>query len=310
MCKTVSAQEFHQLYSAIRLDVNVLGSGGVTKVLEGVQQDKAIEIGANVFARNCHPTPAYIKGVIKAFGCEPCALKSAAQVNAWCASATHNHIQKIVDNIDNVDAILISAIFFKAAWKTPFNKRSTRPQLFTPFSGKGKEVPMMHKNEKMQYKHVNGMQLVVLPYNDSGVTAVIGLPDAKGPEALAAAGSALLTPGCVTGTYSTKVTLALPKFKMESSHELLPMLKGMGVPTAGLDCTHSLGCPMDISSVIQKAILIVDEEGTTAAAVTAVMMKRGCARPEPKTEVICDRPFWFLLFLGDTLLFKAAKCEA
>ncbi|GIQ90616.1 serpin family protein, partial [Kipferlia bialata] len=101
-----------------------------------------------------------------------------------------------------------------------------------------------------------------------------------------------------------------PKFKMESTHELLPMLKGMGAPTTNLDCTHTLGSPMEITSVVQKAVLEVDELGTTAAAVTAELMLCMAGRPtEPEPEVICDRPFWFLLFLGETLLFKAAKCD-
>ncbi|GIQ91156.1 serpin family protein, partial [Kipferlia bialata] len=187
---------------------------------------QSIELGANVFARNCQPTAAFAATVKEVFGCVPCALKSADQVNAWCASATHNHIQRIVDTIDGVDAILISAIFFKAAWKKPFELRATWDQVFTPFNGKQKTIPMMHKDEKMQYKHANGVQLVVLPYNHSGVTAVIAVPDAKGPQALGQAGRTLVTPGFVsTGLRRPKVKLALPKFKMESTHELLPMLK-------------------------------------------------------------------------------------
>ncbi|GIQ90970.1 serpin family protein, partial [Kipferlia bialata] len=128
---------------------------------------QSIELGANVFARNCQPTPAYVATMEEIFGCVPCPLTSANQVNAWCASATHNHIQKIVDNIDGVDAILISAIFFKASWAEPFEKRATWGQAFTPFSGEQKEVLMMHKEEEMRYKHANGVQLVVLPYNKS-----------------------------------------------------------------------------------------------------------------------------------------------
>ncbi|GIQ90856.1 serpin family protein, partial [Kipferlia bialata] len=101
-----------------------------------------------------------------------------------------------------------------------------------------------------------------------------------------------------------------PKFKMESTHELLPMLKGMGAPTSNLDCLDTLQCPLDITSVLQKTVLEVDEVGTTAAAATCCFAVGCCPGPRPPVpEVICDRPFWFLLFLGDTLLFKAAKCD-
>ncbi|GIQ83135.1 serpin family protein, partial [Kipferlia bialata] len=312
-----SESQVAQLYSAIHLGDTDGALESVAGILKTVKAEECLEVATNVFARDCDPTQAFVSEVLESLDCEPTLLTSAQQVNQWCSDATHGHITEILQSLPkDVFSVLISAVYFEAEWEVPFSRSYTGRGLFTQFNGKARTIYMMHKGHtQMTYKHSDGMQLVSLPYRNSDVRAVIALPDQKGRSAFAKAGRILVRPGYTSeGTRTAEVTFALPRFSMESEHDLLDMLKEMGVPTDLLDCSTTLRCrlnTMKVSGVTQKATLTVTEKGTIASAATAILqIGGGGPPPPPEATVICDRPFWFMLYLGDTLLFKAAKCTA
>ncbi|CAL6013029.1 Serpin_1 [Hexamita inflata] len=91
-------------------------------------------------------------------------------------------------------------------------------------------------------------------------------------------------------------TLELPRFKIESKFFLKEALTALGVKKIfnSVDCTKTLGEVLQVQDVIQKTFMEVNEEGTEAAAVTAII-ELSYSKPVENKQMICDKPFWFLL---------------
>jgi serpin B len=102
--------------------------------------------------------------------------------------------------------------------------------------------------------------------------------------------------------------LHLPRFKIECSFALNDALKALGMPSAFdenlLPFTEVCNDPCYISDVLHKTYVECNEEGTEAAAVTAVMMRRvAVILPVERFSMRCDRPFLFAISAHKALLF-------
>jgi serine protease inhibitor len=158
---------------------------------------------------------------------------------------------------------------------------------------------MMRGTAARSYLRGDGYQAVLLPYRDVGLAMAVLLPD--GPLAalrpkVAAAGLG----GLLAGTATHQVTLSLPRFRLEAAFDLIPALKRLGVIEAfgghaDFGGITSAG-PLQIGAVAHKAYIDVDEQGTEAAAATAVMIRTMAAmRSPPPITVVVDRPFLFAI---------------
>ena len=197
--------------------------------------------------------------------------------------------------------VLASAVYLKAAWTDPFPERATAGAPFYPDGrdGPALTVPMMRGTAARAYLRGDGYQAVVLPYRDISLAMAVLLPD--GPLAalrpkLAAAGLG----GLLAGTGRRQVTLSLPRFRLEAAFDLIPALRRLGVVTAfGDDADFSEiteDAPLRIGAVAHKAYIDVDEQGTEAAAATAVVIRALAAmRPPPRVTMVVDRPFLFAI---------------
>ncbi len=196
--------------------------------------------------------------------------------------------------------VLASAIYLKAAWTYPFPPGATQDAPFHPAPGTERPVPTMRLQERLGYLRGDGYQLVQLPYVGQRLGMVIVLPD--GP--LAPVESRLAHDGLgglLAGLATRQVTLALPRFRVTGQISLGPALTALGMPLAFTSRADFSGIttaqPVHISDVVHQAYLDVDEQGTEAAAATAVAI-RASARvrdPGPPVEMIVDRPFLFAI---------------
>jgi serpin B len=119
----------------------------------------------------------------------------------------------------------------------------------------------------------------------------------------------------VGASESKTVRVKLPKFRAETSVDLIPILKRLGLtapfgPNKDFDAyMFDAGVPVVVSQAIHKAVVEVDEEGTKAAAATAIAAD-GCGpmKPLPPPEIICDRPFRYHIVDGSRrlVLFSGA----
>ncbi len=197
--------------------------------------------------------------------------------------------------------VLASAVYLKAAWTDPFPERATADAPFYPDGpdGTALAVPMMRGTAPRAYLRGDGYQAVLLPYRDISLAMAVLLPD--GPLAalrpkLAAAGLS----GLLAGTSRHQVTLSLPRFRLEAAFDLIPALRRLGVVTAfGGDADFgeiTEDAPLRIGAVAHKAYIDVDEQGTEAAAATAVVMRTAAAmRPPSPVTMVVDRPFLFAI---------------
>ncbi len=202
--------------------------------------------------------------------------------------------------------MLASAVYLKAAWADPFGADETGDAPFYP-QGPGRPavaVPVMHGTATRDYLRGDGYQAVLLPYRDVGLAMAVLLPD--GPLAAlrhqaAAAGFA----GLLAGAARHQVTLALPRFRLQTATDLIPALRRLGVVQAfgdGADFGGITGAgPLRIGAVAHQAYIDVDEHGTEAAAATAVAIAaRAAIQAPPPVTVVVDRPFLFAILDSTT----------
>jgi serpin B len=223
-------------------------------------------------------------------------------INDWVADQTEQRIEDLLpkQSIDS-DArlVLTNAIYFKASWLREFDVAETKPATFRAEAAE-RSVDMMHAKHKLNYASVGGYQAVALPYLSPEVQMLVVLPP-KGAFADASAGFDAATFESLRSKLAeTIVTLSLPKWSFESANALKAPMQALGMKDAfesGVaDLSGMDGNPgaLYIAEVYHKAFIAVNEEGTEAAAATAVV---GSADFMPlEVTVTFDRPFMFLVY--------------
>ncbi len=241
---------------------------------------------------------------------------SRITINSWVSDQTEDKIKDLIPTgaIDeNTRLVLANAIYFNADWQSKFNKDRTKDDFFYLFSKGVAAVPMMMQTTYFSYSKGDDYQAVELLYKGNELSMVILLPRDVGIEAFEKSMDAKKVDTIINNLSSTYITLTMPKFKFESGLRLNDILSDMGMPTAFIpmppeklgmcsnewaDFSGMIGkCELYITGVFHKAFVAVDEEGTEAAAATAVIGGTPCCSvPKPiPIEVKIDHPFVFLI---------------
>ena len=224
-------------------------------------------------------------------------------INAWVEKETQDKIKDLLQpGVLSVDTrlVLTNAIYFKGFWAAKFKKEHTREEPFKTSADATVKAPLMHHTGDFPYLDGGDFQALELPYKGKDVSMVVLLPKKVGGLA---ALEAKLTEENLAGWLSKlrkqEVQVALPKFKMTKEFSLNDVLKAMGMRKAfvpgGADFTGMSGSGkrLFISAVVHKAFVDVNEEGTEAAAATAVVVTTTSARITPIFRA--DHPFVFLI---------------
>jgi len=222
-------------------------------------------------------------------------------INSWVEEKTQEKIKDLIKPgvLDRfTQLVLTNAIYFKGDWLNQFDKKRTRDE---PFKLKRREqvkVPMMHIKEKFKYWADDRLQVLKLPYEGEELSMIVLLPNQI--DGLADIEKSLTIEKLDDWTRDLRkqeVMVTLPKFTMTTRFELADYLKKMGMPNAFGEADFS-GMTGDkslfISAVIHKAFVAVDEEGTEAAAATAVVMRKTSV-PAPPKVFRADHPFIFII---------------
>ena len=226
-------------------------------------------------------------------------------INDWVNAQTEQRIPELLGQgtLDDLTRlVLVNAIYLKAAWQTPFEEGATAPAPFTRLDGSTVDVPMMHMGGELLYATGTGWQAVELPYVGGKLSMLVIVPDelAAFEKTLDGASLAAIVDGLATRHVSD---LGLPTFGTETKVELAKVLSAMGMPTAFTDRADFSGIsteePLLIDAVIHQANIDVDENGTEAAAATAVVA-RAASLPSDSVTLTVDHPFLFALRDKDT----------
>ena len=221
-------------------------------------------------------------------------------INAWVSDETEGKIEDLIppgalNSLTRL--VLANAIYFNASWLFPFEEQATQEGEFSLLDGTQVSVPMMYQGEMFAYLERDGFQAIELPYIGNQTSMVIFLPDEGQFETFEEGFSPDHLSEWLEEMSTRNVMLAMPRFEYTSEMNLSQTLQAMGMERAfsdadfsGMDGTFELA----ISDVIHKAFVSVDEEGTEAAAATAVVM-RATAIMEPGVELTIDRPFVYLI---------------
>ena len=277
------------------------------EILEVLNKCETVDIANAVMARFT-PLENFLE--ISENYCAPFEkLLSAQQVNNWCSEKTHGKIKKILDKLeDDVQMILLNAVYFKGEWSSKFEKMNTRNKTFYNLGTEEKVVDTMSQLTHFKYYEDNQVQAVELPYKKDKMSALVILPRKNvdiNKYILSLDTEKDSLSNIISNLKSHKVSLELPKFELEFSSSLKEVLQKMGMEKAFTNNADFSGLRKDailkIDEVLHKTYLKVNEDGTEAAAVTAVIITYGSAMPEPEIiyEMKVNRPFLFILRSND-----------
>uniref|UniRef100_G3VJ12 Serpin B6 n=2 Tax=Sarcophilus harrisii TaxID=9305 RepID=G3VJ12_SARHA len=230
--------------------------------------------------------------------------KARKYINKWIEEKTEGKIVELLSN-DSINPqtslVLVNAIYFKGKWEKKFDRHRTREEMFKISKEKQKPVQMMFLKSKFRMTHIQDVstQVLVLPYVGGQMDMVILLPDENTDLKMLEQG---LTPEKLTDWLKpermerTEVGVYLPRFKLEENLDIENILKKLGMSDAfdmfKADFSGiSSGKDLFLSNVLHKAFVEVKEEGTEAAAATAVGFVGCCLCP----YFVADHPFLFLI---------------
>jgi serpin B len=242
---------------------------------------------------------------------------SRLKINQWASDQTEGKIKDLLPqgSIDELTRlVLTNAIYFNAAWQSQFHKEATTNKNFSLLDGSQVSVPMMKQQASFAYNEGSDYQALELPYDGRELSMLIILPKADRFKAFETALSSQQVSTIIQGLKNSQVNLSMPKFTFAAEFSLSKALKEAGM-TAAFSPSEADFSGMDgakdlyITDVVHKAFVAVDEAGTEAAAVTAVVVGTTSMPMEVK-EVTLDHPFIFLirdiqtnsiLFVGRTM---------
>ncbi|XP_055349609.1 leukocyte elastase inhibitor-like isoform X4 [Paramacrobiotus metropolitanus] len=231
---------------------------------------------------------------------------AVAEINQWVEKQTHNKIRDLVSTqtvTPDTAFVLVNAIYFKAQWHKEFEEHATYKDAdFTNLNGQTSKVDLMHKSLQAGYTETEHFQLLRLPYKNHELSMIIVLPKKRnGLKELEGQLSVRMLRDAVEKASEREVDVYLPKFKLEQSYELVPVLQSLGVRQLFEEADLSRMVENErlaVSNVIHKAFVEVNEAGTEAAAATAVIGIMKCSfeeRLEPPPTFRADHPFLFAI---------------
>eukprot|EP00026_Physarum_polycephalum_P010700 Phypoly_transcript_10874.p1 GENE.Phypoly_transcript_10874~~Phypoly_transcript_10874.p1 ORF type:complete len:353 (+),score=76.60 Phypoly_transcript_10874:81-1061(+) len=207
---------------------------------------------------------------------------SCAQINKWVEDKTKEKIKNLVptDAIDTSTVlVLVNAIYFKVGWLHPFDPKVTADKPFYELGSKKESmVKMMHQKKSFGFREIEGATLVELPYNDRQFSMLIVLPKDNSQKAWESiVNKDFLQSVEKKGLENRQINLYLPRFKVTWKSDLKPILQELGIkaafgPQADFHKMITEKEDIFISNVIHQAVVEVNEEGTEAAAATAVVV--------------------------------------
>ena len=239
---------------------------------------------------------AYGAGMREAdFMSDPAAAVEA--INDWVAGETNERIDELVDEqsvTEMTRLVLTNAVYFAAAWDVEFDPADTEPDTFTNLDGSEAEIDFMHQTFEFPYAEVDGHQLVELPYENGDSSMVVIAPAEGEFEAFEDEFAVDRLATFLEEASVPEVELALPKIGIESSFSLVEAMRSLGMELA-FDGGDFSGMTEEanlfVDDILHESFVEVDEEGTEAAAATAVVMDESA--PADHVEMTVDRPFLF-----------------
>lgn len=222
-------------------------------------------------------------------------------INKWVEEKTQDKIKELIlppDLTPLTMLVLTNAIYFKGYWSSQFKKENTKDTPFKLITGEEVDTPIMYQKAEFNYAEDDITQILEMSYIGNKLSMIILLPKKEnGLKQLEGRFTIENFRSWISMLREQEVNVWVPKFKVTSRFYLEEILKEMGMSDA-------FSCPpadfsgmirrkdLFISHVIHKAFVDVNEEGTEAAAATAVVVMKGISMPK---TFKADHPFIFMI---------------
>jgi serine protease inhibitor len=225
-------------------------------------------------------------------------------INAWVEQKTKDKIKELIKPgvLDAMTRlVLTNAIYFKGNWASQFKEEQTKNAPFTLLEGDKVQVPMMNQMEQFPYAETESFRALELPYVDNELSMIIFLPkEIDGLKEFEQEFTLDNVSQWLNKLHKREVIVSIPKLKMTSEFSLASVLKSMGMtdafsPSAADFSGMTEKKDLYISAVIHKAYVDINEEGTEAAAATAITMRLTSVGPSQTPVFRADHPFVFLI---------------
>jgi serpin B len=226
---------------------------------------------------------------------------AVSDINRWVSEKTNHRINEIVSESDmdaNIKLMISNAVYFKGEWLFKFDKQKTiSAPFFTNFENQYK-IDFMNMTESLQYFENDEYQFISKPYKNSDLSFCVILPkELFGIEEIEKKMDNDFFNEILDSSYYVKTALTIPKLKLESIYELSGALKSAGLKTAFTSDANFSGitkeAPVQLSKVLHKTWIDLDEEKTEAAAATEAGVR---ITGLPSYKVFkADHPFVFFV---------------
>ncbi|XP_043096208.1 serine protease inhibitor 2.1-like [Puntigrus tetrazona] len=299
-----STEEMHQMFHSL---------------LEEIDQRTGVDIdvGTALYASDkSKPHPKFLENMKEfyhsdGFTVDFKAAETLDKINEYVKEKTHGKIDRAVDSLDpNTLMFLLTYIYFKGKWDMPFNPNKTSEDIFHVDNETTVPVQMMHQTEllKVYYDAELSTKVLCLDYNDS-FSMFLAIPDEKKDLTINDLEKAISRQHIEKwrgSVWKRKLDVYVPKLSLKTDYTLNDILKGMGITDMFSHKADFSGIAEEnfyVSKVLHKATLDVDEEGTTAAAVTTIEIKVALLPmlfrfDRPFMIFITDQKNDHILFLG------------
>ena len=228
--------------------------------------------------------------------------KARLMINGWVEERTGNKIKGLISPgvLDRATRlVLVNAIYFKGNWASQFDPDLTSQSPFNSAPGNQVQVQMMNRKHTFRYTESDALQVLELPYGGGALSMLVLLP--REMDGLAKLEDLLNLKNLqkwTAGLQEVEVQVFLPRFELNFPFRLDDALKSLGMLDAfsgqadfsGMDGSRELY----IGAVLHKAFVAVNEQGTEAAAASAVIMQLK-ALAFPSIVFRADHPFVFLI---------------
>jgi serpin B len=317
--KTEMAQALHYTLAdpPLHASFNALSLALKNRNLPATDKIRALKLSVNNALwgeKGRMPLPSYLDTLAVNYGTGMYLVDFAAPeetrqtINAAVAGWTEQRIEELLKPgilTSATTLVLTNTIYLFAPWQTQFVESNTAPAAFTAEDGTTADAPTMNGDVDGRYAAGEGYEVLALPYRSGELELVIALPAAGSYATFESSLDQARVDQLVAGLAPTRVRVHLPKFSLRTPVSLNEPLKALGMVSAFAGGFPGLG-PADnsISDVVHEAFVDVTEEGTEAAAATAVVFWE-IAAPSPQVEVSVDHPFVFFIrdVPTDTVLF-------
>ncbi|XP_046496801.1 serpin B9 [Equus quagga] len=295
-------KDIHQGFQSLLTEVNKPGTQYLLRTANRLFGEKSCEFFPT-FKESC---VRFYHAELEQLSFAKAAEQSRKHINTWVSKKTEGKIQELLPG-NSIDAqtrlVLVNAIYFKGKWKEQFDKTNTSEMPFKINQKEQKPVQMMFQEATFKLAYIKEVQAQVLelPYVGEELSMIILLPDEDvGLDSVEKnltfeKFTAWTKPDCMK---STEVEVLLPRFTLEEEYDMESVLQRLGMLDAfeqGKADFSAMSAERDLclSKFVHKSFVEVNEEGTEAAAASAILVVECCMEFGPR--FCADHPFLFFI---------------